>query len=64
VNYDYALVVTITVTCYSPSCGDHLFACGVIFWPPQALVTQKIDKQPHVENHWLRDWWQNQTKSN
>jgi len=37
VNYDKSLVVTITVTCYSwtPSTGDHLFTCGVIFKPPQ-----------------------------
>jgi len=36
VNYDNSLVVTITVTCYSwlPSSGDHLFACGAIFWLP------------------------------
>jgi len=31
VNYDYSLVVTITVTSdsWTPSSGDHLFACGV-----------------------------------
>jgi len=36
VNYDYSLVVTITVTCYlwAPSSGDHLFTCGAISRPP------------------------------
>jgi len=37
VNYDNSPVVTITVTCYlwTPSSGDHLFACGAIYPPPQ-----------------------------
>jgi len=28
--------VSIAVTCdsWTPSSGDHLFACGAIFWPP------------------------------
>jgi len=34
VNYNNSLVVTITVTCYSPSSGDHSFTCGTIYRPP------------------------------
>jgi len=44
VNYDNLLVVTITVTCYSwaPSSGDHLFACGDIYLPPQLFFIRKF----------------------
>jgi len=43
VNYDYSLVVTITVTCYSwaPSSGDHLVTCGA-FWLPHVLETTDV----------------------
>jgi len=39
-NYDLSFVVTITVTCYSwaPSSGDHIFACGAIYQPPQKYI--------------------------
>jgi len=37
VNYDYSLVVSITVTCnlWAQSSGDYLFTCDVIYLPPQ-----------------------------
>jgi len=37
--------VTITVTCYSlaPSNGDHLFACGAIFWSPQYSPAREVN---------------------
>jgi len=40
VNYDNALVVSITVTCNlsAPSSGDHSFTCGAIYLPPQKLL--------------------------
>jgi len=39
VNNGNSLVVTITVTynSWSPSSGDHLLTCGVIFWPPRMV---------------------------
>jgi len=50
VNYDNSLVVNITVTCYSwaPSSGDHLFACGAIYRPPQFPTEKRTDNSIHV----------------
>ena len=49
-DYDNPLVVTVTVTCYSwsPSSGDHLFAYGPIFWPPQTWDIRDRDLKKRV----------------
>jgi len=57
VNYDNSLVVTITVTCnlWAPSSGDHSFAGGAIYQPPQRSCSRSkwLDE---VHRYMLQQW--------